>query len=298
MVARFSANSAQEKFCADCDVLCLRKNDWDRHILTHKHFGNTLVARFSATTITYNCDKCKKVYKSRKGLWGHSKKCMTNAANAVETNIISELRRENQEFKTILLDLVKNNNELQKQIVDVSKNIHINTNNVNNTINNNNTFNLNFFLNEHCKDAMNISDFINTIDLKFSDLENIGQIGYVDGLSKLIIGKLEKMDVYKRPLHCSDIKRETIYVKDENIWEKETELNPKLRKTIQQLSFKHIQLASKWSEEHPECKNTDSKMNDIYMSIIKQTTGGDGILSMNEDKIIKRISKEVVVEKV
>ena len=297
MVTQFSANSAQEKLCADCDVVCSRKNDWDRHILTHKHFGNTLVTPFSATIKTYCCDKCKKVYKSRKGLWGHSKKCSV-PVKAADTDIISELRRENQEFKTILLDLVKNNNELQKQIVDVSKNIHINAtnaHNVNNTINN--TFNLNFFLNEQCKDAMNINEFVNTFELKFSDLENIGQLGYVDGLSKLIIGKLEKMDVCKRPLHCSDIKRETIYVKDENIWEKETDLNPKLRKTIQQLSFKNIQLASKWSEEYPECKNTDSRMNDIYMSIIKQTTGGDGNLSMNEDKIIKRISKEVVIEK-
>jgi hypothetical protein len=195
------------------------------------------------------------------------------------------------------MELMKSNTELQKQLVDVCKNSNTNNNNNINSHNNNKTFNLQFFLNEQCKDAMNISDFANSFDLQLSDLESVGELGYVEGITKIFVDKLNSMDIYKRPIHCSDAKREIIYVKDDNKWEREERSNPKLRYAIKSISFRNMKLANLWSDTYPESKDGDSRLNDTYMKLIKESTGGNGEISLSEDKIIRRIAKNILIEK-
>jgi hypothetical protein len=192
---------------------------------------------------------------------------------------------------------MKSNTELQKQLVDVCKNNNTNSHNTNHINSHNKTFNLQFFLNEQCKDAMNISEFADSFDLQLSDLESVGELGYVEGITKIFVDKLNSMDIYKRPIHCSDAKREILYVKDDNKWEKEEKNNPKIRYTIKTISFRNMKLANLWSDTYPESKDGDSRLNDTYMKLIKESTGGNGEIVENENKIIRRIAKEIVIDK-
>jgi hypothetical protein len=204
-------------------------------------------------------------------------------------------------FQTILVDVVKSNKELQMQILETVKHsstkntIISNTNNTNNS--HNKTFNLQFFLNEQCKDAMNLSEFVKSITLQLSDLESVGKLGYVEGISNIMIKKLSEMDIYKRPVHCSDAKRETLYVKDEDCWEKEPENNPRLRKAIRYISKKNSDLLTAWSDKNPASKNNQSNENNKYMVMIQQAMGGSGEIADNENKIIKKLAKVFLIEK-
>ena len=326
MVIEFSvisANSAKQFSCLFCNIICSRKNDWDRHITTRKHIGNTSGNKITEKKI-FTCAFCDKEYKSRKGLWSHNKTCNSSTknviissidSNEIDTNemddkqdnrkdtVIELLIKENAEFKNIVLevmksnsDLQKQNNEIQKQMIEVCKNNSINTINSNNN-NNNKTFNLQFFLNEQCKDAMNITDFANSFDLQLSDLETVGELGYVNGITKIMVDKLNSMDIYKRPIHCSDAKREIIYVKDENVWTKEEKDNPKLRQAIKSVSFRNMKLVYNWSNAYPESKDNQSRLNDKYMKLVIQSTGGNNPILESENKIIRRIAKEIVIGK-
>jgi hypothetical protein len=319
MVIQNSAISAPKFICEKCNINCSKKNDWDRHILTNKHIGNTngnLTGNKKSAESIFPCKLCSKIYKSRKGLWGHSKTCNSSNDNIEYTNDSSEesksennnkdimtlLIKESSEMKNIVLEIVKSNSELQKQNNEIQKQMFemCKTNTTTNTINshnNNKTFNLQFFLNEQCKDAMNISDFANSFDLQLSDLESVGELGYVEGITKIFVDKLNSMDIYKRPIHCSDAKREIIYIKDDNKWEREERSNPKLRYAIKTISFRNMKLANLWSDTYPESKDGDSYMNDTYMKLIKESTGGNGEISINEDKIIRRIAKEILIDK-
>jgi len=234
------------------------------------------------------------------GLWKHKKKCKTVISS--ETLIekmynkndekIDLLINDNVDLKNIILELVKSNTELQKQMLDVCK-----TSGVNNSYNNNKTFNMQVFLNEKCKDAMNLTDFVNSMTLDFSDLEELGELGYVEGISRQMIRKLSEMDVYKRPIHCSDLKRETMYVRDNDVWEKETELYANLRKAIKYITKKNGDLMIPWRNAHPQCMNLQHPLNDKYLGIMNQAMGGKGEFAESESKIIKKISKSVTINK-
>jgi len=213
----------------------------------------------------------------------------------------------NYEFnKDTLIEIIKQNHDfqmdMQKQMMDfmktnVSYNNSINTiNNLNNS--NNKTFNLQFFLNETCKDAMNIMDFVESVKLQVSDLENVGKVGYIEGISNIIIKNLKALDVNKRPVHCADQKREVIYVKDDNIWEKEDEANKKLRKAIRMIAHKNICMFKAFREKYPDCEEYDSKKNSQYNTIIYESMGGKGDNDYEKDtKIIKKIAKVVGIDK-
>ena len=304
LFSAFSANSAKEYSCISCDIKCTKKNDWARHILTQKHIGNTSTTINSAK-VDFVCDNCTKIYKSRKGLWSHKKTCISTINDSIENvsqieekdKVIELLIKENSEFKNIVLEMVKSNGELQKQMLDVCKNTNSNNVNTINSHNNNKTFNLQFFLNEQCKDAMNISEFVNTFDLQLEDLESVGELGYVEGMTKIIVDKLNSMDIYKRPMHCSDAKRETLYIKDENVWAKEERNNPKLRQAIKTVTFRNMKQVKKWSDKYPESLNNESRLNDKYMMLVIQSTGGNGAITDSENKIIRRITKEIVIGK-
>jgi hypothetical protein len=284
--------------CSFCDIKCTRASEMARHILTRKHTarasGSKLDINCATKSKKHVCSKCDKEYLTNGGLWKHSKKC-TLTKN--EENIIIEKPSEDVTIlKSLVMELVKTNSDLQKQMADMYKNNPGYNNN--NTINSHNkTFNLQFFLNEQCKDAMNISDFANSFDLQLSDLESVGELGYVEGITKIMLDKLNSMDIYKRPIHCSDAKREILYVKDHDVWEKEEKNNPKLRYAIKTISFNNMKLMGLWSSTYPECLDGESRLNDKYMVLIKQSTGGNGEISVSEDKIIRRIAKEILIDK-
>jgi hypothetical protein len=293
--------------CKKCDFKCCYLSDWNRHIRTRKHIleinGKKLVEKNKKNE--HWCEVCKKEYKTISGLWKHKKKCLEN--NKIEssnnefkilTNLVVEVIKQNQELISQNNEVQKQNQELQKNVIDVIKN---GTNNTNNTINNNShnkTFNLQVFLNETCKDAMNIMDFVNSIKIQLSDIESIGQLGFVNGISKLIIKHLNALDENMRPIHCNDPKRDSLYVKDANVWEKEDTDNKKIKKAIKYISHKNICALPEWKAKYPDCVYSDSLKSDQYNQIVIEAMGGSGDNDDEKaDKIVKKISKVVIIDK-
>jgi len=231
----------------------------------------------------YSCD-CGKEYNHRQSLYLHKKKCPEKSPPNNE-HLVEYLMKENMELKTMILDVCKN--------VGNTNNSHsFNTNS------NNKTFNLQFFLNETCKDAMNIMDFVDSIKLQLSDLEKVGEIGYVNGISNIITSNLNALEVEKRPVHCTDKKREILYVKDENKWEKEDEEKKTLRKAIKRIASKNQRLLPIFKETHPDCLKSTSPFSDQYNKMIVESMGGSGDNDFEkEEKIIKKITKEVIIDK-
>jgi len=282
--------------CEICTISCNKKSDWNRHVQTNKHiinqkggFGNIL-----ATPATPFICECGKKYNDRSGLWRHSLKCDYKHADDNSQEDPAEKTADNQD---LIAFLIKQNSDLQKQILEVCKNINSGNNN---TINSHNkTFNLQVFLNEDCKDAMNITEFVNSINLQLSDLEHVGQVGYVEGISNIIIKNLKALDVTKRPVHCTDPKRETIYIKDGDVWEKDEDDNKKLRKMIKSVAFRNCKNTRLFKEKYPECMNGDSKYSDIYNKIIVEVMGGGSKSNdvENQNKIMRKIVKVMTIDK-
>ena len=308
--------------CEVCDVKCNKKNDWDRHVLTTKHnrnAGNIKEVKKSAKE--FICE-CGKKYITNSGLWKHMKQCNNKINNETEniiidassneikvlTNLVielvknntelqkqtSELQKQNQDFQKQNQDFQKQTTELQKQMIEVCQKIQPTIINNTNTNSHNKTFNLQLFLNEECKDAMNMSEFINSIQLKISDLENIGKLGYVEGVSNIIIKQLNDTDLNKRPVHCSDAKRETLYVKEENKWEKETQETKQMLSAVRGVNKKNYQFLTTWKETHPKCMDSKSNQSDEYMKIMNKVMDGD---EENINKVIKKVAKQVVIDK-
>jgi hypothetical protein len=282
--------------CKYCNYCTSRKNNLIIHNNSMKHKNNILTTKTTqdlAKPKIYNCEICDKIFNDRAGLWRHKKKCIQP-----HDEIYTEKVENDVSTKELVLILLKQNKELQQSLIEMSKQTSciINNNNINS---NNKTFNLQVFLNETCKDAMNISDFIESVKLQVSDLENVGKVGYIEGISNIIIKNLNALDVDKRPVHCADQKREVMYVKDENIWEKEDETNKKLRKAIHMIAHKNICMFKEFRETYPDCEDYDSKKNDLYNKIVYESMGGKGDNDYEKDtKIIKKIAKVVGIEKV
>jgi hypothetical protein len=218
----------------------------------------------------------------------------------------------------MMVELIKTNNNLQAQILEMMKNSQTqvsnttpaaaapssigiasngdhNTINANTTNSNNNSFNMNVFLNEKCKDAMNMKDFVNSIQLNLTDLENVGNLGYVKGMSNILIDNLQKMDVYKRPVHCSDVKRDTLYVKDDDEWERDGPDHPKMVNAVLAVEHKNVALVSEWAKANPRCMNSNTRENERYMKLSKAAT--DGEKEGNIAKVIKKVAKKVAIDK-
>jgi hypothetical protein len=231
--------------------------------------------------------ECGKEYKHRQSLYVHKKICGNEniVENKDNNKLVEYLMKENLEFKNLILEALKN----------CSIN---NSNNIINTNSNNKSFNLQFFLNETCKDAMNINEFVNSIQLQLSDLEKVGELGYVEGISNIIVKNLNALDVTLRPVHCTDKKRETMYIKDEDKWEKEDENKAKLHKMVRRVANKNIDLISEFKELYPDWKKSTSKVSDQFNKIIIESMGGAGDNDFEkEDKIIKKIAKQVFIGK-
>ena len=298
LVTKSYQKVAQKFHCEKCHYFTDKKSSFDKHNMTKKHLV-TLSDEChisSDTKVAYACSICKKNYSSRNGLWNHKKSC--------EKNIIIESKESKDEHEItnnaiakddLIIMLLKQNNELLDIIKNGTNQI---TNNTTFNNSNNKTFNLQVFLNETCKDAMNISDFVESVKLQVSDLENVGKVGYIEGISNIIIKNLKALDVEKRPVHCADQKREVMYVKDQNIWEKEDESNKRIRKAIREIAHKNICMLKEFREKYPDCQEYDSKKSSQYNKIVIEAMGGKGDDDYGKDtKIIKKIAKEVTIDK-
>jgi hypothetical protein len=315
MASSISPKSLSKYNCEYCGITCAKNTEWQRHLNTTKHKRNENGGNINQPATTHQC-KCGKIYKDRSGLWRHEKKCdnteiniappshiITKDENPLElkflTNLVlevvknnGELQKQNQEYQKQTHEYQKQNHEIQKQMMEVCKN-----SNINNNHSHNKTFNMQVFLNEQCKDAMNIMDFVNSMTLELSDLEDVGEVGYVEGISKIIIRKLNELDVCKRPIHCSDFKREIMYVRDMDVWTKENSTFDKIRKAIKYVTKKNGDLLIPWIQKYPTGMNIQHPHNDIYMRIMNQAMGGRESFIESENKIIKKISKAVQIDK-
>jgi hypothetical protein len=289
--------SAIKYFCEYCDYGTSKKSNFDEHLLSTKHIKSTKINQNQPKSSQnqpskFTCKNCFKEYKDKSGLWRHKKKCNINESN---NEPIEKLPREME----VIMMLIKEQSDIKELILEIVKNGTHNTNN--NTIYNNShnkTFNLQFFLNETCKDAMNIMDFVDSIKLQLSDLENVGKLGYVEGISNIIVKNLKELDITQRPVHCADKKREVMYVKDEDKWEKEDKNKNKIRKVIKRIACKNQNLIPSFKDAHPDCLKSASKFSDQYNKIIVESMGGSGDNDEEKEfKIIRNISKTVIIEK-
>ena len=286
--------SSEKYICTFCDYKTCRLSQYNRHITTVKHkirINETFETNVGTKSTKYFQCSCGIDFNSRTTLWRHKQIC--NKENKSEESLIQYLINENKELKNMIMNVC---NQVQPSNID-NNNIKNNINN--NIINSNNkTFNLQFFLNETCKDAMNISDFIESVKLQVSDLENVGKVGYIEGISNIIIKNLQALEVEKRPVHCTDKKREVMYVKEDNIWEKEDEANKKIRKAIRTIAHKNICMFKDFRDKYPDCEEYNSSKNSQYNKIVYEAMGGKGDNDYEKDtKIIKKIAKVVGIEK-
>ena len=310
-------------YCKICDFKCFKQSNFETHLLTAKHKknendnenGKNDNEKVPKSALPNYVCSCGKIYKHSSGLSRHknANNCIqiqnqeqTNILTGEEesefkvlTNLVLEVVKQNQELINQNNEAQKQNQQLTNKIVELSKNGIGNTTITNSNNNSNNkTFNLNVFLNETCKDAMNIMDFVDSLKLQLSDLESVGKLGFVEGISNIIVKNLKALDVHKRPVHCSDSKREVMYIKDEDKWEKENEERKKLRKVIKRVADKNARLLPEFKKEHPDCIKASSKYSDQYNKLIVESMGGSGNEDFdNENKIIKKIAKEFVIDK-
>ena len=301
--------------CNSCDFKCSKNCDFKRHLMTAKHLkllnATKMLQKSNKKTDTtipcvfkkFNCI-CGKNYTHSSSYYRHKKTCIsktnTNDATYLCDKKISEYDKE--ELIIILLkqnaELLKGQQDMFAKLTESKWNTNNNSNNIN-SMNNNKTFNLQFFLNETCKDAMNITDFVNNVKVELDDLENTGRCGYIEGITDIISKNLNKIENHLRPLHCSDLKREILYIKENNEWMKETEEKPILTKAIKTIANENIKQIYKWREIYPDCTQADSKKNDLYLKIVSNSMNGltkeEGEKNIN--KIISNVAKNVVIEK-
>ena len=308
-LATFSQQKNAVFFTCDlCDYKCSKSSEWVRHNSTAKHTkrqnANVLATKMPEKLLF--CELCKKEYKDRTGLWRHKKICAIKSqddkkiatekspeikiSESSDKEIIKLLIHENSEFKNLILELVK------KDSLNITNN---NTNNTN-TNSHNKTFNLQFFLNEECKDALNISEFVSSIKVELEDLEATGRLGYVEGVSRIMNKNLKELDISKRPIHCSDLKREVVYIKNDDQWTKEDDSKPILKKAIKQVAFENIKMIGEWRKKYPGCMASDSRKNDLYLKIVGNAMSGltteEQISNIN--KIVSKVAKEAVIDKI
>jgi len=283
-------------YCEICDFKCCKKYSWERHISTTKHKSATNSNNLATDKWQkgqkelFKCENCDKNYKDRTGLWRHKKICGSH--ENIDTNDNNFELTDKEIIKTLL-------NHTEKLMKMVENGTNNTTNSHNTTNNDNKTFNMNFFLNETCKNAMNISDFVSSIKLSLEDLEYTGRNGYIEGVTNIIFKNLKNLEKNDRPIHCSDVKREVLYIKDDNQWIKETDQKPILTKAIKSIANENIKKIKNWKEMNPDCTDSDSKKNNLYLKIVSNSMNGltKEESNKNMNKIISNVAKEVTIDK-
>ena len=315
MVNKKPIKTPNDYVCESCNFISSNKKDFIRHLSTAKH---QMVINGNKKNPKHICSHCDKEFNHLSGLSRHTKKCTPKQEPTEETpietsqpppmmpdmSVFIELLKQNQEFKELMIeqskqiqDTQQENQQLQKQLIEAVKTSgsHIE----NQTNNNNQKFNLNFFLNEQCKDAINMSDFLENMELNIEDLTETGRLGYVGGISRILVNKLQELDIYKRPLHCTDMKRETLYIKDNDEWEKQANSKEKMDTIIHKVANMNCKIIPQWQDEHPEYQVFDTIDNMDYMNLCNVALGGIGEQENRQyrDKIVRSVVKEILVDK-
>jgi hypothetical protein len=294
--------------CETCIYETVKKTDYIKHLCTQKHLINcNPCLSISTLKKKIHICICRKKYCDYSGLWRHKQKCLQNKEYEKEREREREMETSNDnlivdKLTSLIMDITKQNQEVVKQNNEIANKITNNMtqsyNSINSNNHNNKTFNLNVFLNETCKDAMNMSEFINSLHIDYEDFERVGEIGFVNGISNIIIKNLKELDITQRPLHCTDKKREILYVKEDNKWHKEDENCTKTRKIIKKAADKNTRMIPEFKKRHPDCGEITSKYSDKYDLLIIETMGGFGESDYEkETKILKNITREVVINK-
>jgi len=305
-----SRNIQKSYNCDLCNYKSSKHSDYLKHCKTIKHISRLTTVIQPEKSPTIHICSCGKEYNHRASLWNHKHKCKgvevepytpTPALNPVDSSLVIELLKQNQEFKEMMIEQHKRMTEQQDTIIELSKNAGNttinNTNNTNNTTNN--KFNLNVFLNETCKDAINLNDFIQSIELSIDDFINTGEVGYVRGISDIMLERIRDMEPHIRPIHCTDLKREILYVKDSDIWAKEDENKTHIRKAVRIVANKNKAQVHPWIQENPKYDILDTPECDKFFEYSKASLGGYGKEEDEkfEKKIINNILKETVIDK-
>lgn len=286
--------------CKKCDYNTSSSKDYRKHCLTLKHKNGKNGNEMEMKKSPYFECSCSKKYKSYSGLWKHQKKCISNNPLKKEENyqplspeIVMKFIEQNKELTNIVIEQNKTITKLNEKTVEVTNNTQIN-----NTLYNK-SFNLNFYLNETCKNAINIDEFIDNINLSLDDLEFTGKSGYIEGISNIILRNLKNLRENDRPIHCSDFKREILYIKQNNMWNKEENKKPILTNVINDISNENIKQINKWKEEYPDCINPNSKLNNIYLKIVNNSISGfdQEEHTKNVNKIISKLVRGVTIQK-
>jgi hypothetical protein len=326
MATEKTQKNVKKYICEPCDYNSSNKTDYMRHIKTVKHKNNTLAT--TRDNKNYICENCEKSYNDRTGLWRHRKICtiehdvqpeaqsiiqgtkLMAGSSDIPIELVLEVIKQSKEVQNVLIE---QNKELQKQLLEQNEKlleqsdkhhkeileIAKKPNMINSNNNNKTSFNLQFFLNETCKDAMNIVDFVNSLQLTNNDFETTGKLGFVNGISRIFINNLKKMDVITRPLHCTDVKRETVYIKDNDTWEKDNEEKKKLNWAVNRIAQLNLNQIQQWQQEYPDSVKNNTPANEKFTELALAALGGRGedeILKFN-DKIMKNVLKEVILSK-
>ena len=317
--------------CEICDFISYNKTDYDRHLTRRKHHENVKCYEKTLAKPDPNaCPSCHKIFKHRTSVYKHKMVCpgppptsvrhpsdatigASASASAASTTFttptptptehyLRDVIVKNQELTSAMMILIQQNTELQSKMMELcisnstSNTTNTNSHNTITTTNSHNpTFNMNMFLNEKCKDAMNMKDFVNSIQLNMTDLENVDRLGYVEGMTNIFIDNLQKTDIYKRPVHCSDVKRETLYVKENDQWEREEPNHPKMTNAVLAVEHKNVILVNEWAKANPRCMNSSTRENETYFRLYKVVT--DGEKDGNIDKVIRKVAKKVTIGK-
>jgi len=288
----------EKKFiCKSCDFVCCYLSDYNRHLTTRKHKRKQMEAKNNENIIENNkiffCENCDITYKTRGGLWKHQQKCTFINEKKETNNVVTP-----EMFMELMKVVVKQGEqqtEIMKEIIPKIGNTTNNTNCHNTT----NKFNMNIFLNETCKDAIPLVEFINNIQLQLNDLTLTGEKGFVEGVSQIFIKGLNELELTKRPIHCSDPKREIMYIKDVNEWKKDDKNNSMVKDAIERVKDDNFKQLQEWQNEHPHHQDRDHPDNKIFLDLVQNCLGGtdEDTKKNNMKKIIKNIANEVVVKK-
>jgi len=278
--------------CSLCDFQCSKQYDWNRHVSTKKHINNADISKKTNEKNKYICEICNKSYINYNSFYTHRKKCVDKVQDVeLNTNLVKNLIKENSNLRNLLVsqnEKLSEHSTILTEIKDKQENIVINNTQ-------NNRYNINMFLNEKCAGALNFTDFIDRIEVSQDDLENNAQLGFVEGISKILMDNLSQYDLYQRPIHCTDPKREIMYIKDEDKWQKE-ENEEKLHSAIQLVSRKSIGSLLNWKEQNPDYKDADSDFSNKCVIIQQQSAAGSNKNTFYS-KVISNLAKEYQLDK-
>jgi len=319
MLTQKTVKNCKKYSCELCDFNTSDKQNYTRHCSTRKHILLTESTKnVDKKTETHICKQCNKEYQSKQGLWSHSKKCHGNISNEIIL-VSNDDVSENKPIKNYIMklveqniQLVEQNTELKNMFIQQTTELHekidtlsekpMQVSTINNNIQNNktvNNFNLMVFLQERCKDALNMSQFIDTLEINPQSVEYTGTHGYVNGITKIFMDGLNQLDIHERPIHCTDLKRETLYIKENDKWEKDDEDKAKFKHALATVVNRNVAQVKHWEEENPRCKIPETDEYEFYFVIARQSLGGGNydVTVRNNDRILRAIAGKVYLDK-